>query len=1022
MPPNSETPSSCPRCGRPLRKAHAQGLCPWCVGQIAFAPKIATPPNLPGPLGMSRVLGDYELVEELARGGMGVVYRARQISLDREVAVKVMLHGLLASADDVERFRAEAATAAGLKHPGIIAIHEVGEIEGQYYFSMDLVAGRDLSSLTREGPLPVRQAAEVVAQISDAVQHAHDHGVLHRDLKPSNIILDAAGRPHVTDFGLARRAGAQNSLTQTGQMLGTPGYMSPEQASGKRAIGPGADIYSLGALLYHLLTGRAPFTGETPSAILRQVEEREPVAPRSLNPTTPADLETICLKCLRKEPLRRYATARELSEDLARFLHHEPIRARPASPLEHGWRWCRRRPALAAALAGIALLLVAITATSTLSARRIDYLRREAYTNLYAADMRLAQQAVAESKFGVAVDLLERHRPKSGEPDLRQFEWYYFWDKCRSDEAATLGRHPAQAQRAAFSPDGRLAATAAADVMVWDVGSRRLVHHFTSQGYVWSVAFSADGRRLAAAFQDVALFCYDVDKGHQIAALTNPGIQPLALAWNNDNRWLNVFGSGQSLAWDTDKGTVVKTNGLGKGIARLALAPEAGIAVALSRTFDLSVWDMRKVCQLGELKLPAPIRSLAISPDGRRIVTGDYAGNLTVRQISKLQESRELSDHRGMIATVVFSPDGNLLATGGVDQLIHLWDTATWTRVNTLRGHRSVIFAIAFSPNARWLISADKTGEVKLWNSLTNTSDEVTSGSSGGALAADGSVLAFVNANGVPVIRVLAEHAAQAMDFPANQALRGLPMLVSTNNAVMQDGQAPASLILLRDTKQHTDMPECAPGSIRLLSPNGQYLIYSAPGSRLQTVWETVERRQLCQITDAPEGTSPAAIAVDNHRVALRSPNGQVYVFDLRDGKKLTQFPAHEGWCYACDFSTDCHRLVTAGFDGLVKLWEADTGKRLAEFRSSADAYWSVALSPDGRRVAAGTGESTIVLWDVASQQEVASLALEGPLLPVEGQLHFTPDGSALTFAGPTRWQVWRAPALPKKATGASRQ
>lgn len=466
MQQNPQTPSSCPSCGRAIYKTHIQGLCPWCVGQIAFAHKIDPPPNLPGPLGTSRVLGDYELIEEIARGGMGVVYRARQIGLDRDVAVKVMLHGSLASVEDVERFRAEAAAAAGLKHPGIIAIYEVGELEGQHYFSMDLVAGRDLSSITREGPLPVRQAAEVVAQISDAVQHAHDQGVLHRDLKPSNIILDLEGRPHVTDFGLARRAGAGISLTQTGQMLGTPGYMCPEQAAGKRAPGPAVDIYSLGALLYHLLTGRAPFTGETPSAILRQLEEREPVAPRSLNPATPADLETICLKCLMKELSRRYATARELSEDLGRFLRHEPIRARPASPLEHGWRWCRRRPALAAALAGIGLLLAAIAATSTLSARRINYLRREAYTNLYAADMRLALQAVTDSKFGVAVNLLERHRPKSGEPDLRRFEWYYFWEQCRSDEVATLGRHPAQAQRAVFSPDGRLAATAAADVNV----------------------------------------------------------------------------------------------------------------------------------------------------------------------------------------------------------------------------------------------------------------------------------------------------------------------------------------------------------------------------------------------------------------------------------------------------------------------------------------------------------------------------------------------------------------------------
>lgn len=209
---------------------------------------------------------------------------------------------------------------------------------------------------------------------------------------------------------------------------------------------------------------------------------------------------------------------------------------------------------------------------------------------------------------------------------------------------------------------------------------------------MWALAFSADSRRLAAAFQDVALFCYDAAEGRQIGVITNLGIQPLALAWEHDNRHLKVIDSGQSFAWDTDQGTFTKTNGPGKGLARLALAPEAGIAVAVSPIFDLTTWDMRKGRQLGELKLPAPVRSLAISPDGRRIVTGDYAGNLDVRPVSKLEESQALSDHRGMIATVVFSPDGTQLATAGVDQLIHLWNTATWTRVNTLRGHRTAIF------------------------------------------------------------------------------------------------------------------------------------------------------------------------------------------------------------------------------------------------------------------------------------------------------------------------------------------
>ena len=244
---------------------------------------------------------------------MGVVYRARQKNLEREVAIKLLLHGALASGQDVDRFRAEASAAASLKHPNIVSIHEVGECEGQHYFSMDLIAGRDLAAITQGGLLPMRQSAELVASVAGAVQHAHDHGILHRDLKPSNILMDAEGQPHVTDFGLARRfEDAASALTQTGSLLGTPGYIAPEQAAGKTSrIDASADVYGLGAVLYHILTGRAPFTGESATDILRQVVEQEPVAPSLLEPGhSTRSWKPFVSRCLNKEPGRRYADAR----------------------------------------------------------------------------------------------------------------------------------------------------------------------------------------------------------------------------------------------------------------------------------------------------------------------------------------------------------------------------------------------------------------------------------------------------------------------------------------------------------------------------------------------------------------------------------------------------------------------------------------------------------------------------------------------------------------------------------------
>ena len=277
---------------------------------------------------------------------MGVVFKARQMSLNRVVAVKMILAGQLASADDVVRFHAEAEAAANLDHPGIVPIFEVGELQGQHYFSMGYVAGQSLSALVADGPLSPVAAARLMRVVCDAVQYAHEHQVIHRDLKPANILLDRDGNPRVTDFGLAKRVRDDSGLTATGTILGTPSFMPPEQAAGNvAAIGPPADVYSLGAILYMLLTGRPPFQASSSVDTLRLVLDQEPLSPRVLVPEVPRDLETIVLKCLEKPIGQRYGTARELADELNRFLDGRPILARPVSPWERGWRWCRRNRA-----------------------------------------------------------------------------------------------------------------------------------------------------------------------------------------------------------------------------------------------------------------------------------------------------------------------------------------------------------------------------------------------------------------------------------------------------------------------------------------------------------------------------------------------------------------------------------------------------------------------------------------------------------------------------------------------------
>jgi serine/threonine-protein kinase len=313
--------------------------------------------------------GDYELLEEVGRGGMGVVYRARQRSLDRVVGVKMVLAGEHAGPQELARFRSEAAALARLLHPNIVQIYEVGEHDGRPYFSMEFVDGGSLAQRLDGTPLPAREAAQLVQTLAGAVHAAHGKGVVHRDLKPANVLLTADGTPKITDFGLAKRLDLPAAATQSGAILGTPSYMAPEQAAGRgKDIGPPTDVYTLGALLYEALTGRPPFRAPTAVDTLVLVQTEEPVPPSRLQPGVPRDLETVCLRCLEKQPGRRYATAQELADDLRRFLAGEPTRARRIGSAERLWRWTRKNQAVASLTSAVMLLVVMLATGSTVAA------------------------------------------------------------------------------------------------------------------------------------------------------------------------------------------------------------------------------------------------------------------------------------------------------------------------------------------------------------------------------------------------------------------------------------------------------------------------------------------------------------------------------------------------------------------------------------------------------------------------------------------------------------------------------
>ncbi len=450
--------------------------------------------------------GDYELLKVLGDGGMGIVYKARQLSLNRPVALKMIKAARFASPDEIRRFQNESEAVARLDHPNIVPVYEVGEYEDQHYFSMKLIVGESLDKRTKDYLSEPRNAAELVATTAGAIHHAHQRGILHRDLKPANILIDSEGWPHVTDFGLAKRVEGDSELTRSGAILGTPAYMAPEQASGKRgAVTTATDVYGLGSVLYVLLTGKAPFGGDSVIDTLEQVRERSPEPPTKRNPRVPRDLEVICLKCLAKDPPRRYGSAGALAEDLKHWLSGEPIAARPVGNATRVWMWCRRRPVISGLAAALSLavlggliatslsLLVALQAqaeekkqTKLAEERLQGAVKAEADAVLARSDAEResarakAQTGLAEQRlYDVRMNLVQRYwedyhgellqqvlveqlPPNQGGIDRRGFEWYY-WQRKMSSGHITLNGHAAGVRSVAFSPDGKLLASASDD-------------------------------------------------------------------------------------------------------------------------------------------------------------------------------------------------------------------------------------------------------------------------------------------------------------------------------------------------------------------------------------------------------------------------------------------------------------------------------------------------------------------------------------------------------------------------------
>jgi len=924
-----------------------------------------------------RYVGDYELIEELARGGMGVVYRARQVSLQRTVAVKMILSGQLATKEDIRRFRIEAEAAAELEHPNIVSVYEVGQHEGQHYFSMGFVDGTSLAAELTEGPLPARRAAEIVKEVAEAVHYAHQQRVIHRDLKPSNILLDRSRSPRVTDFGLAKRLHRDETMTSTGQVLGTPSYMPPEQATGATdRVRETADVYSLGAVLYATLTGRPPFQADNPIETMRQVLEQEPVAPRQLNPAVPRDLENICLKCLEKSRRRRYQSARELGADLDRFLQDKPVAARPIGTTSRLWRWCKRRPAIATLLALLLVSMLIGTIVSSQLAVLAEQRAKNAEEARDEADARAAAEAKARQEeqrqrlkaermtthvsLNRGLDLCQRGETHEGilwlaralelvppqANDLEQTIRSNLGDwrqKCFPAQTITN----VEGSFLRFTPNGEYALTTKES----DEGDRSIQLWHTAAGKPLDKAITIRGEIKTIAFNNSAdLAAFAVEPGN-VVIWRVPLSEKLPVEFRHD-----------------------------ASVVRLVFASDERL-ITIDEKQAVRIWDLNQGQQVGESwQHKDEITAIAGSDKASLVVSGDKKGNVQLRSLKSGMTVSATKKMTWPVSLLDFNDDGSRLAVQAGDGL-HVWNVSDGSETVLIKNQR----------HRRWLTkivlltAGSKDARLRIWNANTGIQ----------------------------------------LGDPVRLPSRFAQVVTDTKRKLLLAGIRETSWTTKNSTVQLWSLPKREPISPRFPHGGLEAMMFADNPPRFATMSDGVLRSwaieggrnadQPMQFGDLASrhgwGTC-VAFSPDGKQLLSGYTNGATRLWDTETGQLILDSMEHPGpysEIRRAVFSPDGSIVATASHDATVKLWNAKTGELIGKplnhlsGRRKDKMVWSAAFHPDGRILATGTGtvavnsfKGGIRFWNVETGE------LLGEPIPLSGGvrgLAFSTDGKRLASA-----------------------
>jgi eukaryotic-like serine/threonine-protein kinase len=999
-------------------------------------------------------IGDYELLAQIAKGGMGVVYKARQVSLNRIVAFKTIRDGRLSTDAQIARFRNEARAAAALHHSNIVPVYEFGEVEGVHFISMEFVDGQSLAERIKKGPLEPAVAAGYLREIAKTMAYAHSRGFLHRDLKPSNILIDSAGRPRVTDFGLVKPINSQNDLTGDGAIVGTPSYMAPEQSLSNTNASPASDVYSLGAILYAMLTGVPPFSAENDVDTLIQVRTKDPIPPRSINDKVPADLEVVCLKCLAKEPERRYASADLLAEDLRRFLAGAPVTARSLRPWERLWFWSRRHPLRAASVVLVLGLLCAWITTLIAANMRLDRLneslseanrllvqmgsdkdaaaakahelqlaaeahRAKADELLYVSDMQQAGTALRAGDMRRLSALLERHRPQSRREAYLGGEW-----ELLGRRAKIAGRKLARVTQPVYfvtlSPDERRLVTAGKDavIRIYDVDSAQLLFSIdTHQVEVNGLALSPDGQILASAGDDGTIVLWKVDwkapKASKLRVVKAHPFQVFNVLFSNDGQTLISAGRDKLIRlWSPATGQALGVLDAHHDTAgSIAVHPAGKWIASAGHEGEIIVWDLktrsivRRVSASGQ-----PVVAIDFSPDGRFFAAGTNARDLRIWRLPDWQLVNKVEFLDAPQCVAFLSDDRTVLACESAGS-IHKFPIES-SRTSEMKAdlfsethqawkaHNDQIFKMIICRRTQELITAGKDGIVAAWR--LRGGEWFRDLRDGKAEVED---LQFV-----PGSRRLILTDGRTISLCDGRSLSRTRVLGRSSAPIRcldisRDGSTLAvgglgGIVRLYDLNHDRESERNVGGAFNVygiaLSPDGSLMAvvdrYNSEKRDDLCVLETRTGRRLERIRLA--ACNSAAFSPEGKWLFASGPSNAVVVWNIQTQEKVSDLSGHGSSINCIQFASLGEWVATAADDRLIKIWRSNDWRLKFNLAGARRPICSLALSADGRTLASCGKEGVLTFWHTAQSEDLFQPMFDVDFSPASPEkISFSSDG-----------------------------